>query len=102
VAVTTLEILLFVAWALWWAVCMITAVAKGRGMGWGVATALFPPLYLLLLRLEPGTDKAPTRARCPLCKLGWVPLDSLPRVCSGCGKEISHAVLQDELHKDMM
>ena len=98
---TTLEILLFIAWALWWMVCVITAVTKGRGLGWGVATAFFPPLFLLLLRLEPRAGGPPARARCPLCKMGWVPLDRSPRRCSGCGEEISHAVLQKELHKDM-
>ena len=99
---TLLEILLAVAWALWCMVCVITAAVKGRGLGWGVTATFIPPLYVVLLRLDPVQGKSPERVRCPLCKMGWVPLERLPRVCSGCGEEISHAVLQKEIHKDMV
>ena len=99
---TAVEILLAVLFALWLMICAITATMKGRGLGWCVAAALLPPLYLVLLKMKPKKPTSPERARCPLCRMGWVPLDRLPRVCSGCGEEISHAVLQKETHKDMM
>ena len=97
-----LEITLFVAWTLWWGVCCITAVVNGRGLGWGVAAALVPPLYLVLLRPASGTPKRAERVRCPRCRMGWVPLERMPHTCTGCGAEIPHAELQKEMHKDMM
>jgi hypothetical protein len=97
---TAAEFLFALGFTLWLLVCSITAAVKGRGLGWGVAAAFLPPLYLVLLKLRPRPDGKPPRVRCPLCKLGWVPLDRLPRVCSGCGETVSHVQLQDEIHKD--
>ena len=99
---SVLEIILVVVVLLWLMICTLTAAVKGRGMGWGITAWLLPPLYLVLVRSRARPGAKPERARCPLCKLGWVPLDRLPRVCSGCGQEISLAVLQKETHKDMM
>jgi len=100
--VTTTELLLGLGYTLWLMVCAAIAMMKGRGLGWGVAASLFPPLLLVILWRRPGRARYPTRERCPLCRTGWVPLDRLPRVCSGCGKEVTHAQLQDEMHRDMM
>jgi len=97
-----LEITLFVVWAVWWGVCCITAAAKGRGLGWGVAAALLPPLYIVLLLLSPVKPTRSERVRCPRCRLGWVPLGRPTNTCTGCGEVIPHAELQDEMHKDMM
>ena len=98
---TALEMVLFGVWLLWWIVCMLTAALKGRGLGWGVAAALLPPLYVVLL-LTKTRETKPERVRCTRCKLGWVNLERLPRVCSGCGEEIPLAELQTEMHKDML
>ncbi len=99
---SALEIVLAVAFVLWLMVCSLTAVSKGRGLGWGVAAAMFPPLFLALLFLRPVASKKSERVRCPLCRMGWVTLDRLPRVCSGCGEEVPYHVIQKEMHKDMM
>jgi hypothetical protein len=99
---TLTELLIGLGYTLWLMVCALTAVVKGRGLGWAVAASLFPPLWLVLLWLKPGNARYPTRERCPLCHCGWVPLDRLPRICSGCGKEVTHVQLQDEMHRDML
>ena len=90
------EILLGVGFACWLAICAITAAWKGRGLGWGVLAALVPPLLVVLLLLPTRASQKPERVRSPNCSLGWVRVDRLPRVCSGCGKEIP-LFLQDVL-----
>lgn len=98
---TFLEIALYFGWALWWAVCFITAGVKDRSMGWAVAAALVPPVYVVLLFLRQGAPGKPERIRCPSCRLGWVRIDVAPRICSGCGQEITHLDVLRELERDI-
>ena len=99
---STSETVLGLGYVVWVLVCMVTALAKGRGLGWIVLAALVPPLYVVLVLLPAKKPSSPPRVRCPDCRLGWVRLDRLPRTCSGCGEEIPLARLQAEIQRDMM